>query len=210
MLLILIAITASYLIGSIPTAYIFCRLLKGIDIRTVGSGNVGATNALRVLGKRWGILVLLLDILKGFLPVFFLGNFLQPSITALSNEQLRFIIGLGCISGHNWTLFLRFRGGKGVATTIGVLIGLAFSIPELNIVLGFLSLTWFLTFVFTRIVSISSIIAAISLPVLAAFLRQSAFIVFASIVLALFVVVRHKTNIARLLQGKEPRLKFKK
>jgi glycerol-3-phosphate acyltransferase PlsY len=210
MLPIIAAIVVSYLVGSIPTAYIFCKALKDVDIRTVGSGNVGATNALRVLGKRWGITILILDMLKGALPVVFLANYFLPKTPLLNDEQLRVLIGFCCISGHNWTIFLNFKGGKGVATSIGVLAGLAFTIPGLNIILGILLLTWLIAFLLFRIVSLASIIAFIELPVLAALFKESKFIICASLVLSLFAVIRHKTNIARLMQGKEPRLNFKK
>ena len=210
MLWIIIAVITSYLTGSIPTAYIFCRLLKGIDIRTVGSGNVGATNALRVLGKGWGVTTLILDILKGAIPVIFLGNIVTGKIAFLTGEQIRLLIGFCCIAGHNWTIFLNFKGGKGVATTLGVLVGLAFTIPGLNLILGLVLLTWFLVFLVFRIVSLASIIAFINLPIYAAFFKQSNFLIASCAILALFAIIRHKANILRLLQGKEPRLVFKK
>lgn len=206
---IIIGVITSYLIGSIPTAYIFCHLLKGVDIRTVGSGNVGATNALRVLGKGLGITILILDILKGAIPVVFLGNILITK-TFFTDEQLRFIIGFCCICGHNWTIFLKFKGGKGVATTIGVLIGLTFTISGLKPILGLLFLIWVSVFLAFRIVSLASIVSSISLPILTIAFRQSSFLTAASLLLALFAVIRHKANIKRLLQGKEPRLNFKK
>lgn len=112
MLWIIITICASYLLGSIPTAYIFGRLLKGIDIRDFGSGNVGATNALRVLGKPVGITVLIIDILKGVLAVALLGNLLSAKVSFLPPEILRVMSGLCAIAGHNWTIFLNFKGGK--------------------------------------------------------------------------------------------------
>ena len=210
MLWIITAIIISYLIGSIPTAYIFCRLLKGVDVRTVGSGNVGATNALRVLGKGWGVTNLILDILKGAIPVIFLGNILGPRITFLTNEQIRLLIGFCCICGHNWTVFLNFKGGKGVASSLGALIGLAFTIPGLSAILGLLLLTWLLVFLLSRIVSLASIIAFVALPVYALVFRQSKFMISAGIILSLFAIIRHITNIKRLLEGKEPRLNFKK
>ena len=210
MLWIIPAILVSYLVGSIPTAYIFCRLLKGIDIRTVGSGNVGATNALRVLGKGWGVVILLLDILKGLVPVVIVGDLIATKVLFLSNEQLRVLIGICCISGHNWTVFLNFKGGKGIATTLGVLLGFALRIPGLSIILGLLIITWFSVFMLSRIVSLASIIAAVCLPVYALVFRQSSFIIFSGIILALFAVIRHKANIKRLFARQEPRLNFKK
>ncbi|MBU2257621.1 MAG: glycerol-3-phosphate acyltransferase, partial [Candidatus Omnitrophica bacterium] len=118
MLWIIPALLVSYLIGSIPTAYIFAKVLKGIDIRKTGSGNVGATNAARILGKKTAIVILSLDILKGLLPVIFLGDLISPQV-GLNQEVLRIMLGFSSIAGHNWTIFLGFRGGKGIATTLG-------------------------------------------------------------------------------------------
>lgn len=210
MLWIIPGIVISYLIGSIPTAYIFGRVLKGIDIRQFGSGNVGATNALRVLGKSAGITVLILDILKGFLAVFFLSGFIGPKITALSGEILLIILGLSCISGHNWTIFLNFKGGKGLATTLGVLWCFALKIPGFSLVLGLSVLIWFIVFIITRIVSVASIISAITLPVAAIIFKQTNIVILSSIVFSALVILRHKSNLKRILKGEEPRLSFKK
>lgn len=205
MLWIIPAILVSYLIGSIPTAYIFGRVLKGIDIRRVGSGNVGATNASRVLGKKVGVIILFLDILKGLLPVIFLGDFITSR--AMSNQELlRIILGLSCIIGHNWTIFLGFKGGKGIATTLGVLLGLTARVAGLKIVLIWVILTWLIAFIPFRIVSLSSVISGISLPVYTALFKQSKIIFVSSIVLAAFIILRHKPNLKRLIQGKENRL----
>ncbi|MFA4888332.1 MAG: glycerol-3-phosphate 1-O-acyltransferase PlsY [Candidatus Omnitrophota bacterium] len=190
-------IIISYLIGSIPTAYIFGRLLKGIDIRKFGSGNVGATNAMRVLGKGPGILVLLLDALKGFLPVVFLGR---------GDVGASIIFGLACIFGHNWTLFLNFKGGKGMAATLGVLIGLSLQAGGLRIILALSIAVWLAVFLVLRIVSIASIISALALPVFSLYFKQSRVIILTSIILSFFVLLRHRSNIQRILQGKEKRL----
>ncbi len=210
MLLIVLGLIASYLIGSIPTAYIFVRLIKGVDVRKVGSGNVGATNASRILGKKLGILVLVLDILKGFVVVFFLGDFLAPRINLISADALRIILGFVAICGHNWTIFLNFKGGKGVATTLGVLVALAFKIPGLNIALGLIIIGWLIIFVISRIVSLASVIAAFLFPVFVLIFNHTIFISTISIILAAFIILRHKSNIQRLLQGKESRINFKK
>ncbi|MFA5311020.1 MAG: glycerol-3-phosphate 1-O-acyltransferase PlsY [Candidatus Omnitrophota bacterium] len=207
---IILAAILSYLIGSIPTAYIFVRLIKKADIRKVGSGNVGATNALRVLGKGWGITVLILDILKGFLPVIILGSLFAPGLSLAQERNLFIAIGLSAICGHNWTIFLSFRGGKGVATTLGVLIGLAFKIPGLNMVLGLTVLVWVVSFVLIRIISVSSILAAASFPVFTLIYRQPRLVILVGMLLSLFVILRHKSNIKRLLNGKEHRLHLKK
>lgn len=210
MLRILLAIAISYIIGSVPTAYIFVRIIKGVDIRKFGSGNVGATNALRLLGRGWGVTILFLDIIKGFLPVVVLGSILAAKINFTQEQNLFIIIGLSAICGHNWTIFLNFKGGKGVATTLGVLLGLALKIPGLNFVLGLTILIWFVTFFIARIISFSSVLAAVSFPILAVIFRQSSLIILLGILLSVFIILRHKPNIKRLLKGEEPRLNFKR
>jgi glycerol-3-phosphate acyltransferase PlsY len=200
MLRITLGILISYLVGSIPWAYIFGRLLKGIDIRQFGSGNVGATNALRVLGRSPGIVVLVLDILKGVLTVVILGQ----------SEILSIVFGLCCICGHNWTVFLKFKGGKGVATTLGVLLGLAIKISGLGLILGLLAITWFGVFGFWKIISLSSVVTAIVFPVYTVlfrrFLKQPNLLICLSVILSILIILRHKSNLKRLLQGKEPRI----
>lgn len=210
MLWIAAALLASYLLGSIPTAYLFGKILKGIDIRKVGSGNVGATNAMRALGKGPGITVLLLDILKGFVVVVFLGDYFANKPIFWQVQNLRIIMGLCCICGHNWTIFLRFKGGKGIATTFGVLLGLALELPGLGMIIGILVLSWLTVFMIWRIVSLASIVAAIALPVCALFFKQPGILTAVCIILCVFVVIRHKSNLLRIVQGKEPRLYFKK
>jgi len=210
MLWIFAAIIISYLIGSIPTAYIFGWLLKGIDIRKVGSGNVGATNALRALGRGPGITVLILDIAKGFIVALLLGNYFSEKITLMQAQNLRIIMGLCCICGHNWTVFLNFKGGKGVATTFGVLIGLALKIAGLNYIVGLLILIWLVVFMLSRMVSLASILAGVSLPVMTVLFKQPLLLIMLSILLFVFVLIRHRSNVARILQGTESRLSFKK
>src|SRR3989338_679107 len=205
MLWIIPAITVSYIIGSIPTAYIFAHLLKGIDIRKFGSGNVGATNAWRVLGKPVGISVLILDILKGFIPVIFLGDFLGSRINFADKTILPILLGLSCICGHNWTLFLRFKGGKGIATTLGVLIGLSMKIAELRLILVLLIITWVFIFALARIISIASVLTSILLPVYTVIFRQSKVVVLLSILLCVFSILRHLPNIKRIIRGRESR-----
>ncbi len=210
MLQILLGTTISYIIGSIPTAYIFGRMLKGEDIRKFGSGNVGATNALRMLGKGPGITVLLIDILKGFVAVAVVGSLPFLKTNFVSDELMRIVLGLSCICGHNWTIFLGFKGGKGVATTFGVLIGLAVEIPALRIILTLVILTWLAVFVITRIVSISSFACGVALPIFVILFKQSALLIMLSLILSGLLIFRHRANLKRFLQGKEPRLNFKK
>lgn len=208
MLWIITALIISYLLGSIPTAYIFGKVLKGTDIRKFGSGNVGATNAMRLLGKGVGVTVLLLDIFKGFAAVFILGAILKGRVAQLTPGLFPVLLGIAAICGHNWTIFLNFKGGKGIATTFGVLIGLAFNISGLSLVLGLVILSWVVSFAISRIVSLSSVIAAIVLPIFLAVFKQSHLIIITGIVLSVFVILRHKSNLVRLFKGEEKRLDF--
>ncbi len=210
MLRIILIVTVSYLLGSIPTAYIFARILKGIDIRKFGSGNVGATNAFRALGKGWGITILLLDVLKGFLPVILIGDLFTKHLDLTQAQNIFILIGISCIAGHNWTIFLKFKGGKGVATTLGVLLALALKIAGLNLVLGLTVLVWFTSFFIARLISLSSVLAALSFPLFTILFRQSLTVISLGTLLAIFIILRHKSNIQRLLAGKESRINFKK
>jgi len=209
MLMLILGIVISYLIGSIPTAYILGRLLKGIDIRNFGSRNVGATNALRVLGKGPGIAVLVLDMLKGFISVVFLGNIIAAKITFIAQDTLLVILGISCICGHNWTIFLRFKGGKGIATTFGVLAGLAIKIRGLELIFALVVITWLAIFLIARIVSLASILSGIALAVYMMLFNQPLVLKTASIILCAFIILRHRSNLKRIFQGKEPRLTVK-
>jgi glycerol-3-phosphate acyltransferase PlsY len=201
--LLFLAISAclAYLIGSIPVAYIFGRVLKRIDIRKHGSGNMGATNAFRVLGKGPGILVLILDILKGVIPVTVLAN-----AFGLGDPLSLVIISLAAVAGHNWTVFLGFKGGKGMATSLGVLIGLGVQLPGLRIVLFFATLVWAVLFLATGYVSLASIAAAVSLPIVMIICEAPFSMKMMAIVLCVFIVLRHSSNIKRLVKGQESRV----
>jgi len=205
--MIVIGIILSYLIGSIPTAYIFGKLSKGIDIRQHGSGNVGATNVFRVLGKGPGTAVLLLDILKGVVAVA-----VVPDLLGLTQVLHRVVLALVVVCGHNWTVFLKFKGGKGIATSFGVLIGLTVKIAVIRPVLLWTVLIWLTCFLITRIVSVSSIIATTCLPIIMVLTGQEITIICLGIIFCVFVVLRHKSNIKRLFAGQEPRvpLSFRK
>jgi glycerol-3-phosphate acyltransferase PlsY len=203
--LLSLAISAglAYLIGSIPTAYIFGRVLKNLDIREHGSGNMGATNAFRVLGRGPGTLVLILDIIKGIIPVTLVAN-----AFGLQNALSLVIIAVATVAGHNWTVFLGFKGGKGMATSLGVLIGLAIQFQVLRIILLLVTLTWLVLFLIFGFVSLASITAAVVFPVLmVAFLEPFPLIIM-SIVLCIFIVFRHSSNIKRLAKGQENRVLF--
>lgn len=201
--MIILGILISYLIGSIPTAYIFGKIYKGIDIREHGSGNVGATNVFRVLGKGPGMIVLLFDILKGLLVVTFIADILKVTETFQ-----RILLALGVVSGHNWTVFLNFKGGKGIAASLGVLIGLALKITFLRPVLLCTMLVWLVCFLSTGFISLSSIIAAVFLPLIMVWTHQAFELTCLGILFCIFVVLRHKSNIGRLLAGQEPSVFF--
>ena len=196
------AAALSYFIGSIPTAYIFGKLMKGIDIRQHGSGNVGATNAFRVLGKKAGTAVLVIDIIKGIIPVVFVAGFLAPYALG------RIAAAVAAVCGHNWTCFLNFKGGKGIATTLGVLIGLTVVLPEARPAVALCVLSWSLCFAVTGIVSVSSLVAAILLPILMLVFNVPTSVVILSVVFCVFVVFRHRPNIHRILIGQEPRIRM--
>ncbi len=188
----------AFLSGSIPTAYIAGKLSRGIDIRSFGSGNVGATNAFRVFGKKVGAIVFIVDFLKGFLPVFILPLFLPAK--NLDVHEAGLWVGTGCILGHVFSPFLGLKGGKGIATGGGVLCG---SFPFIFLfVIG----SWVIVFIITRIVSISSLVALLVLIVTSiVFGLKTPVIVLISIIV-LFLVWTHRSNISRLTQGKESKI----
>jgi len=190
-------ILTSYLIGAIPFSYILGKCLKGIDIREHGSGNVGATNLMRSAGKVPGVIALFLDALKGFVAVTFVaGFFYKPGI--LPNVELfRITLGFAAVTGHIWTVFLKFKGGKGVATVIGVFIGLA----PLAIVVGVF--IWGLSAAMFRYVSLSSIVMAVSLPVIMFILHTPKEYILFACLLCVFIIYKHRTNISRLINGTE-------
>ena len=198
---------AAYLLGSIPTGFLVAKA-RGIDIRTVGSGNIGATNVFRFLGKPAGIFVLLADALKGWLAVVVItrvatGVFHLPG-NHMTQEWLAICAGVCAILGHNFTCWLHFKGGKGIATSAGVLVAL---VPKsLLIILA----VWIIVFVLTRYVSLASICASFALPFSAWFTNESVSIIVITAALAVLAIYKHKTNIKRLLNGTESRLALKK
>lgn len=189
------AIIIAYCIGAIPTGIIFCRILKGTDPRSIGSKSMGATNVARVLGYKWGVFVLFIDILKGYLPVVLLA----PVMFAPEQLELgKVLIGAAAVSGHVWTIFAGFRGGKGVGTAAGVLLALDW--PSVLVCLGI----WLIIFIAFRIVSLASMGAAIAFPMLIWLSGgRSMELKIASIIFALFLIYTHRTNIARLIAGTE-------
>ena len=201
---IIIAVICSYLLGSVPTSFIFGKLIKKIDIRQYGSHNVGATNAIRVLGLKIGIVTLIIDIAKGFFAI-------QIGKLIIQNPENILIIclGLAAILGHIFTVFLNFKGGKGVATFAGVLIALA-PIPFLIALLIFILIVWI-----TRYVSLGSILAGIVLLIVEIIINirnsfsELEYLIF-FFVIVMFIIIRHQKNIKRLIAGTESKISFKK
>jgi glycerol-3-phosphate acyltransferase PlsY len=194
----------AYLLGSVPTSFIMGKVIRKIDIRQYGSGNVGATNALRVLGTKIGIITLIIDIGKGIIAVL-IGK------TLVNDPSNLLLIGFGlfAILGHIFTIFLKFKGGKGVATSAGVFIALI-PIPVAITLAVFIVTVWI-----SKYVSLGSIVAAITLFLVELYVNitndfsQIEFLVFV-FVIALFIIIRHKSNIKRILAGNENRISFKK
>lgn len=178
-----------YLLGSIPIGYLVVRRLYHIDIRRYGSGNIGFTNVFRTAGLAPGLLVLVGDILKGVIAVL-VGQW-------LGGETAGMLGGLAAVAGHNWSLFLQFSGGRGVATGAGVFLALA---PK---VLTVAALIWVVTVALTRYVSLGSILSAISVPILILIFHESFLLFIFGLLAAFFVVYRHRPNIKRLLNGTE-------
>ncbi|MCG8513375.1 MAG: glycerol-3-phosphate 1-O-acyltransferase PlsY [Halanaerobiales bacterium] len=189
----------SYLIGAIPFAFIFTKLVAGTDVRKIGSGNVGATNTSRILGLKYGVVVGILDVLKGFLAVFLLQLLLPEN----ASEYWILVGAVLSIIGHNWSIFLKFTGGKGVATTFGVVLR---TLPLVFIICTVL--IWLIVVVATKYVSLASMLGAISLPIQIIILRRNPYFFIFAVILALFIVVRHHSNIKRLFQGCERRLSW--
>ncbi|RAV18540.1 glycerol-3-phosphate 1-O-acyltransferase PlsY [Paenibacillus contaminans] len=197
-MLSIVSVLISYLLGSISFSFLAGKWLKGIDIRKHGSGNAGATNTLRVLGKGPAITVLLLDALKGVLAVW-IGKWFVP-------DDLWVIIacGLAAIIGHNWPVYFGFRGGKGIATTIGVMATLVF-VPVL--IAGLIAI---LTIALTRYVSLGSLLLTGLLPIIIILMNKPLPLLWASLLLAVFAFVRHRSNIVKLVKGQENKLGAKK
>jgi glycerol-3-phosphate acyltransferase PlsY len=194
----IIAIILSYLLGSISFSYLAGKFLKGIDIRQHGSGNAGATNTLRVLGKGPGISVFVLDIFKGVLAVWISAWLVPDSL------KVEILCGVAVVVGHNWPVYFNFKGGKGIATTIGVMLTLSF-LPVL-----FAGIIAIIVIIFTRYVSVGSLVFAVLLPLFIWWLKEPNAILWISLVVAVFAFVRHRTNIVKLMQGRENKLSFKK
>jgi len=189
----------TYLIGSIPFGLVLAYLVKGIDIRKFGSGNIGATNVVRVVGKKWGILVFVLDFLKGFLPLF-----LAKVLLASANSIYIFTAILS-VCGHNWPIFLKFKGGKGVATSIGSICGLSIIFPNLWFVLLISLGLWLIVFFIFRFVSLASLLLGLSFFVFSFVFPLPKEIRIFALILCLFIFIRHTKNIKNLFAKQEHR-----
>jgi acyl phosphate:glycerol-3-phosphate acyltransferase len=200
----IVVAVAAYLLGSIPTGFLVARA-KGIDIRTVGSGNIGATNVFRIVGKPAGIFVLLMDALKGFAACWWLVNLVVQlfSITPGEIDCLRIIAGVAVVLGHNYTCWLKFKGGKGIATSAGVLAAL---VPLAMLIC---LAVWVILFVLTRYASVASIVAAFGLPFAAWFTTRDWTLTLVTGALGILAIYKHKANIVRLRNGTEKRINFK-
>lgn len=200
-------VVLSYLVGSIPTGIIVGKVLKGIDIRDYGSGSAGGTNVFRVLGWKPGVFVMLVDVLKGYAATVYISTLL---VTPLPSEMMQILAGCAAIFGHIWTVFAGFRGGKGVGTAAGMLIGLFFE--ALLFCLG----VFVLVLITTKIVSLGSMTAAVALPLILSVFKYGfnrpvpdALYIFSFIAAAL-IIYTHRSNIKRLLNGTENRIGRKK
>jgi glycerol-3-phosphate acyltransferase PlsY len=218
MLNLLVIIVLSYLVGSIPNSIIITKLVKGVDIRDYGSGNAGGTNVSRVLGKKYGILVIVLDALKGAFAVIvvarlYLGNFPFTNSTPFDDFTLvQIIAGVSAVVGHVWTVFAGFKGGKGIATGLGVFLSII--TIDMLLALG----VFVLVVALSRYVSLGSISAAISVPLIM-FIRQNVFhahvtgyytIMPFAVLLALLVIYTHRANLKRVFAGEEHKISFRK
>lgn len=188
--LVFLVFPVNYLLGSLPCGLIITRVLRGVDLRKYGSGNIGATNVSRVAGFFPALLAGVGDALKGFLGAYLAFRFLGTS-------PLFLLAAFLVVAGHDWSCFLRFRGGKGVATTLGVLFFLSWQAALLCF------LTWVFVVALTRYSSLGSLSGAAAMPVLLFLLRRPPVFVWWGILAAFLVFLRHKDNIRRLLQGKE-------
>lgn len=197
-----IYLLVSFILGGIPTGYLAGRLIKKIDIREHGSGNMGATNVFRTLGKGPGLAVLAIDIFKGFAAVSLLSILFH-----VDHQGWKMGAGLAAVLGHNYTPFLRFKGGKGVATSAGIMLGLA---PAAT---GGILVLFILVLLLSRMISVSSLSAATALPMLTWYFNETGMnhsVFYLTLILAVFIWVRHKDNIKRIVAGTENKFSWSK
>jgi glycerol-3-phosphate acyltransferase PlsY len=197
-----VSVVLAYLIGSFPTSFLLARAMKGVDIRQVGSKNAGATNVLRTVGKLPAFITLLVDILKGVLAVTVVARFFYSFGVDLVFEFYQGLIGLTVVCGHIWSVFLRFKGGKGVATTLGVALGITplALVPTLVI--------WCIVFGLSSYVSLASIMALMFFPLIACLLGYDFYTVLFGVAICSLSIYKHRDNVKRLLKGEENRTKI--
>ena len=196
-MIIIITIIVSFLCGSIPTGYLLTKKFCEIDIRTKGSGNIGSTNVKRIAGTKISIITQIIDILKGVIPVAF-GMYLAKTMELpVSANTYISIIAIAVILGHNYTPFLKFKGGKGVNTTLGAYILIA-PIPTLTGVA-----VYFILRFFTKIVSIRSISIGITIPIMCIIMRLPISIVISTTIACILMIIRHKDNLIRIINKEE-------
>lgn len=183
----------SYLLGAVPFGLVMCRVIKGVDLREVGSGNIGATNAMRVLGPPLGVIAFLLDFCKGYVPAAFLGG---------GEPEWQVLCGAAAVCGHVWPVYLRFRGGKAVATGCGAIVAI-----DPLIFVG-ATVVWLVVLLVTGYVSLASIAMGIAFPVTALWRDQPVSVILGTGALTLLIVIRHRSNLARLLAGTETRTRL--
>ena len=195
----LLILFLGYLFGSFPSGYLAGRITKGVDIRSLGSGSTGATNVLRHIGKRAAITVFLIDVFKGILSILVAKYFLLND-----SDSWQVAIGLSTLIGHIWPVWLNWRGGKAVATGLGIFLGISWQVGLATLGIFILTITLF------RIVSLASITAAFALPFIMFLSFESSSISIPFLVISLLattlVIWRHRENIARLIRGKEPKI----
>ena len=187
-------LVAAYLVGSVPFGYLIGRM-RGVDVRTVGSKNIGATNVYRTVGKKWGVLAFFCDFLKGFVP-----TLLAMRFGGECGAHLPVCVGFACVVGHTLTVFMRFRGGKGVATAFGMLMALA-TVPVLIAFAVFVVAVWL-----SHYISVGSCLAATTIAVLVWFFPATLLLRVLVTLLGAFIVYKHKSNLRRLAQGCENKI----
>lgn len=202
-----IAVILAYLIGSIPTSVWVGRIFYGIDVRTKGSGNAGATNTIRVLGLKAGIPVLLMDVFKGWLAVY-IANFFNGGWVGFPDYvDLQIILAISAVIGHVFPIYVGFKGGKGIATLLGIGFALYPEAASIAVVV------FTITLLVSGYVSLGSIVASVTFPIVEIFILghdQYISLVVLSILVAVFVPVTHRKNIRRLMNGEETKFSVKK
>jgi glycerol-3-phosphate acyltransferase PlsY len=198
----IVLLIGAYLLGSIPFGLLIGKKVERLDITKAGSGNIGATNVAREVGLKWGIITLLADTLKGFIPVAF-AYYLLGSSTEI-NEALKGMVGFSALLGHQFSIYNRFKGGKGVATCLGVFLAIC------PISCLFSAIVFFVLVYLWRYISLGSISAALSMPIWLYLVCHSTSMILLSVIMSLLITVQHRENIKRLIQGNERRWERRK